>query len=48
MIYSCPTPVGTEHMDALMLAPPLVISDAEIDETAARLDVALTRVESTL
>ena len=31
-----------------MLAPPLVISDAEIDETAARLDVALTRVESTL
>ena len=48
MIYSCPTPVGTEHMDALMLAPPLVISDAEIDETASRLDAALTRVESTL
>jgi adenosylmethionine-8-amino-7-oxononanoate aminotransferase len=48
MIYSCPTPVGTERMDALMLAPPLVISDAEIDETAARLDSALTRVESTL
>ena len=48
MIYSCPTPVGTEHMDALMLAPPLVISDAEIDETAARLDAALTQVESTL
>jgi 4-aminobutyrate aminotransferase-like enzyme len=48
MIYSCPTPVGTEHMDALMLAPPLVISDAEIDEVAARLDGALARVESTL
>jgi len=48
MIYSCPTPVGTERMDALMLAPPLVISDAEIDETAARLDAALTQVESTL
>jgi adenosylmethionine-8-amino-7-oxononanoate aminotransferase len=46
MIYSCPTPVGTEHMDALMLAPPFVISDAEIDEAAARLDSALTRVES--
>ena len=48
MIYSCPTPVGTEHMDALLLAPPLVISDAEIDETAARLDIALSRIESTL
>jgi 4-aminobutyrate aminotransferase-like enzyme len=35
-------------MDALMLAPPLVISDAEIDETASRLDAALTSVESTL
>jgi adenosylmethionine-8-amino-7-oxononanoate aminotransferase len=48
MIYSCPTPVGTEHMDALLLAPPLVISDAEVDEVAARLDAALTRVESAL
>jgi hypothetical protein len=48
MIYSCPTPVGTEHMDALMLAPPLVISDAEIDETAARLDSALAHIESAL
>ena len=48
MIYSCPTPVGTEHMDALLLAPPLVISDAEVDEVAARLDVTLARVETTL
>jgi adenosylmethionine-8-amino-7-oxononanoate aminotransferase len=48
MVYSCPTPVGTEHMDALMLAPPLVISDAEVDEVAVRLDSALTRVESLL
>lgn len=48
MIYSCPTPIGIEQMDALMLAPPLVISDAEIDETAARLDAALGRVESSL
>jgi adenosylmethionine-8-amino-7-oxononanoate aminotransferase len=46
MIYPCPTPVGTEHMDALMLAPPLVISDSEIDEVAARLDVALTEAET--
>jgi taurine-pyruvate aminotransferase len=48
MIYSCPTPVGTEHMDALMLAPPLILTDDEVDEIAARLDAALTRVESTL
>jgi 4-aminobutyrate aminotransferase-like enzyme len=48
MIYSCPTPVGTEQMDALMLAPPLVISDAEIDEIASRLDAALVRVAPAL
>ena len=48
MIYSCPTPVGTEHMDALMLAPPLILTDAEVDEIAARLDTALARVESSL
>jgi len=31
-----------------MLAPPLVISDAEIDEIASRLDAALARVAPTL
>jgi adenosylmethionine-8-amino-7-oxononanoate aminotransferase len=46
MIYPCPTPAGTEHMDAIMLAPPLIVSDAEIDEIAARLDAALTEVEA--
>jgi adenosylmethionine-8-amino-7-oxononanoate aminotransferase len=45
MIYSCPTPVGTEHMDALMLAPPMTVSDSEVDEVAARLDLALTEAE---
>jgi adenosylmethionine-8-amino-7-oxononanoate aminotransferase len=48
MIYSCPTPVGTEQMDALMLAPPLILTDDEVDEIASRLDAALTRVEPTL
>jgi adenosylmethionine-8-amino-7-oxononanoate aminotransferase len=48
MIYSCPTPVGAEHMDALMLAPPLILTDAEVDEIAVRLDAALTRVEPAL
>jgi adenosylmethionine-8-amino-7-oxononanoate aminotransferase len=46
MIYSCPTPVGTEHMDALLLAPPLIVSDAELDEIVERLDGALTAFEA--
>jgi adenosylmethionine-8-amino-7-oxononanoate aminotransferase len=48
MIYSCPTPVGNEHMDALLLAPPLIVSEAEIDQIAEILDAALTAVEGTL
>jgi adenosylmethionine-8-amino-7-oxononanoate aminotransferase len=48
MIYSCPTPVGTEQMDALLLAPPLVISESEIDEVAQLLDASLTAVEAAL
>ena len=38
MIYGCPTPVGNEHMDAILLAPPLIITDAEIDELITKLD----------
>ena len=48
MIYSCPTPVGTEQMDALLLAPPLIISASEIDEVAQLLDTSLTAVEAAL
>jgi adenosylmethionine-8-amino-7-oxononanoate aminotransferase len=47
MIYPCPTPVGTEHMDALLLAPPLTVTEAEIDEIAALLDETLASVEAT-
>ena len=46
MVYPCPTPVGAEHMDALLLAPPLTIATDEIDELAARLDGALADVEA--
>jgi len=46
MIYSCPTPVGTEHMDALLLAPPLIVTDGELDEIVERLDGALTAFEA--
>jgi 4-aminobutyrate aminotransferase-like enzyme len=48
MIYSCPTPVGNEHMDALLLAPPLTISEQEIDDVAELLDGTLTAVETAL
>ena len=32
MIYSCPTPVVNRMMDAVLLAPPLIITDDELDE----------------
>jgi adenosylmethionine-8-amino-7-oxononanoate aminotransferase len=48
MIYSCPTPVGNEHMDALLLAPPLIVTEAEIDQIAELLDATLEAVEGTL
>ena len=48
MIYGCPTPVGNEHMDSVLIAPPLIITDAEIDEVITRLDGALGAVEQTL
>jgi adenosylmethionine-8-amino-7-oxononanoate aminotransferase len=48
MIYPCPTPIVNEHMDAVMLAPPLIISDAEIDEMLGLLDAAVAAVESSL
>jgi adenosylmethionine-8-amino-7-oxononanoate aminotransferase len=35
MVYSCPTPIGRTTVQAIMLAPPLVISDAEIEEACA-------------
>jgi adenosylmethionine-8-amino-7-oxononanoate aminotransferase len=35
-------------MDAILLAPPLIISDAEVDELAEKLDASLGDVESSL
>ncbi len=48
MVYPCPTPIVNQHMDAIMLAPPLIISDAEIDERLASLETAVAAVESSL
>jgi adenosylmethionine-8-amino-7-oxononanoate aminotransferase len=48
MIYDCPTAVGKQHMDALLLAPPLIIRDVEIDELLEKLGAALGAVEQSL
>ena len=41
MIYSCATPIGVTTIEAVMLAPPLTISDDELDEVTAILGEAL-------
>ncbi len=41
MIYACPTPIGATTIEAVMLAPPLTIADAELDEVVAILGDAL-------
>ncbi len=43
MIYACPTPMGATTIEAVMLAPPLTIADAELDEVVAILGDALRR-----
>jgi adenosylmethionine-8-amino-7-oxononanoate aminotransferase len=48
MIYSCPTPVVNRMMDAVMLAPPLIITDAEIDRALELLEQSIAGVESQL
>jgi adenosylmethionine-8-amino-7-oxononanoate aminotransferase len=41
MIYACPTPMGASTIEAVMLAPPLTITDPELDEVTAILSEAL-------
>jgi 4-aminobutyrate aminotransferase-like enzyme len=48
MIYACPTPVLNQHMDAVMLAPPLIISDDEVSEMLGVLEESVAAVEATL
>jgi adenosylmethionine-8-amino-7-oxononanoate aminotransferase len=45
MVYSCPTPLGATTIEAVMLAPPLTIADAEIDEVVSILGDALTATD---
>ncbi len=42
MIYSCPTPLGDTTIEAVMLAPPLTITEADVDEILNRLGDAVT------
>jgi taurine--2-oxoglutarate transaminase len=37
MIYSCPTPLGRRTIEAVMLAPPLIVDDADVDTILERL-----------
>ena len=37
MIYSCPTPLGRRTVEAVMLAPPLVVDEADVDAILDRL-----------
>jgi adenosylmethionine-8-amino-7-oxononanoate aminotransferase len=48
LIYGSPTPVGNQHMDAVLLAPPLIIDDGEIDEVLEKLGDAVAEVERDL
>jgi adenosylmethionine-8-amino-7-oxononanoate aminotransferase len=41
MVYSCPTPLGDRVVEAVMLAPPLVVDEADVDEIVDRLGDAL-------
>jgi taurine--2-oxoglutarate transaminase len=42
MIYACATPLGRMTIEAVLLAPPLTIADAELDEVVAILADALS------
>ena len=41
MVYACPTPLGDRVVEAVMLAPPLVIDESDVDEIVNRLGDAV-------
>lgn len=45
MIYSCPTPLGRRTIEAVMLAPPLIVDEADIDEILERLADAMRKLD---
>jgi 4-aminobutyrate aminotransferase-like enzyme len=46
MIYSCPTPLGRRMIEAVMLAPPLIVDEADIDEILERLADAARKLDA--
>jgi adenosylmethionine-8-amino-7-oxononanoate aminotransferase len=44
LIYSCPTPLHDQVIEAVLLAPPLVTSDEDLDEMVTRLADAVTEL----
>jgi 4-aminobutyrate aminotransferase-like enzyme len=46
MIYSCPTPLGRRMIEAVMLAPPLIVDEADIDEILERLADAVRKLDA--
>jgi adenosylmethionine-8-amino-7-oxononanoate aminotransferase len=42
MIYSCPTPLGRTLVESVLLAPPLVIDEADVDRILERLADAVS------
>ncbi len=44
MIYACPAVLPARRVEAVLLAPPMIITDEEVDEVLARLDAALAAV----
>ena len=46
MIYPCPTPLGHRTIEAILLAPPLIVDEADIDEILARLAASLRELDA--
>ncbi|MFZ0323956.1 MAG: aspartate aminotransferase family protein [Actinomycetes bacterium] len=41
LVYACPTPLGDRVVEAVLLAPPLVVTEDDIDEILGRFGAAL-------
>jgi taurine--2-oxoglutarate transaminase len=46
MVYACPTPLRDRVIEAVMLAPPLVVEDSDIDLIVSRLGDAVAELDS--
>jgi adenosylmethionine-8-amino-7-oxononanoate aminotransferase len=44
MVYPCATPLPDGRVEAVLLAPPLVVTDDEVDQIVERLQASLGAV----